>query len=222
MSTTTHHLSDETLQDYAAGSLDAPMETLVACHLTMCGRCRARAMFADAVGGALLDGSDTVHTSASASDVLARGARDESPTTPSSPAADAAPPTISDVPRPLARLLPSDLDELDWRRVAPGIRQFNLGTRHRRHGAFKLLQLAPGTTLSDHGHNDRELTYVVRGSYTDELGQFRAGDIADLDDHDNHRPVVDPGEPCIALIATHSPVRFSGMLGRIMQPFVGI
>ena len=129
---------------------------------------------------------------------------------------------VESVPRPLGRLLPTDLDALRWRRVAPGIRQYNLDDRHRRDGAFKLLHLAPGVTLSDHGHNDRELTYVVRGSYTDELGRFRAGDIADLDDHDNHRPVVDRDGPCIALIATQSPVRFSGVLGRIMQPFVGI
>ena len=215
MSTTTHHLSDETLQDYAAGSLDVPMETLIACHLTMCARCRARASFADSVGGALLAGHDEVKVDASASDVLSRAVRDER-----SPVV--ARPVVPSVPRPLARLLPTDLDALDWRRVAPGIRQFNLGTRHRRHGAFKLLHLAPGTTLSEHGHSDRELTYVVRGSYTDEIGRFRAGDIADLDDHDQHRPLVDPGEPCIALIATHSPVRFNGMLGRIMQPFVGI
>lgn len=215
MSTTTHHLSDETLQDYAAGSLDVPMETLVACHLTMCGGCRARAAFADSVGGALLDAGDRVRVCASASEVLSRSERERTPAT-------RRPLPVTDVPRPLARLLPTGLDELDWRRVAPGIRQFNLGKRHRRHGAFKLLHLAPGTTLSEHGHNDRELTYVVRGSYTDELGRFRAGDIADLDDRDKHRPVVDPDEPCIALIATHSPVRFSGMLSRIMQPFVGI
>ena len=216
MTTTTHHLSDETLQDYAAGSLDVPMETLVACHLTMCHHCRARASFADSVGGALLAGNDEVRVEASAADVLARAARNDADVT------GAAAASLGGVPRPLARLLPADLDALDWRRVAPGIRQFNLGTRHRRHGAFKLLHLAPGTTLIEHGHNDRELTYVVRGCYTDELGRFCAGDIADLDDHDEHRPVVDADEPCIALIATHSPVRFNGVLGRILQPFVGI
>ena len=243
MSSTTHHLTDETLQDYAAGSLDVPMETLVACHLTMCARCRARSGLADSVGGALLDEEAAVAAvTASADDVLSRAERDRRrgdmertdlgertdrgreasrrplPGRPLRPRRS----SMASVPRPLARLLPTGLDELDWRRVAPGIRQFNLGTRHRRHGAFKLLHLSPGTTLSEHGHNDRELTYVVRGSYTDELGRFGPGDIADLDERVEHRPVVDPGEPCIALIATHSPVRFSGMLGRIMQPFVGI
>ena len=218
----THHLTDETLQDYAAGSLETPMETLVACHLTMCARCRARSIFADAIGGSLLSEHDAAPVRVTAAEVLARAVVEGRTTMPDTAPEPVATHPIGDVPRPLGRLLPAELDGLDWRLVAPGIRQFNLGTRHRRHGAFKLLHLAPGVTLSDHGHDDRELTYVVRGSYTDELGRFRAGDIADLDDHDNHRPVVDPGEPCIALIATHSPVRFNGVLGRLMQPFVGI
>ena len=120
-------------------------------------------------------------------------------------------------------MLPKSLDELDWRRIAPGIKQFNLSDQHRRYGAFQLLSLEPGVVLSAHSHNDRELTYLVQGSYTDEIGQFRAGDIADLDGHqETHQPVVDSEESCIALIATHSPVNYSGMVGKIMQPFVGI
>jgi putative transcriptional regulator len=89
-------------------------------------------------------------------------------------------------------------------------------------GAFKLLHLAPGVVLSAHSHNDRELTYVVKGSYQDEIGRFKAGDIADLDGEVVHQPVVDTNEPCIALIASYSPVTYQGMLGKIMQPFVGI
>ena len=220
----THHLTDETLQDYAAGSLDAPMETLVACHLTMCARCRARSIFADAIGGSLLEDHDAAPVRVTAAEVLARAVvegRTKMPRTPPEPVS-ASSQASDDVPRPLGRLLPTRLDGLNWRRVAPGIRQYNLDDRHRRDGAFKLLHLAPGVTLSDHGHRDRELTYVVRGSYTDEMGRFRAGDIADLDDQNSHCPVVDRDGPCIALIATQSPVRFSGVLGRIMQPFVGI
>ena len=128
------------------------------------------------------------------------------------------------IPRPLARLLPEDgVEQLDWRRIAPGIKQFNLSSQHRKHGAFQLLHLEPGVTLSEHSHNDRELTYLVQGSYQDEIGHFQAGDIADLDVHEKaHKPVVNSDVPCIALIATHSPVNYSGVLGKIMQPFVGI
>lgn len=216
-----HHLTDETLQDYTVGALSASMETLVACHLSMCSHCRARASMAEDIGGNFLDQIDPSPVHQSAVELMLRGqsAADQHP---DHNTASLATSPIDGIPAPLARLLPKALEELDWRRVAPGIKQFNLSTQHRRFGAFQLLHLAPGVVLSAHAHNDRELTYVVKGSYQDEIGRFKAGDIADLDGDVAHQPVVDTDEPCIALIASNSPARYSGMLGKIMQPFVGI
>lgn len=211
-----HHLSDETLQDYAAGALSSAMETLVACHLTVCAHCRSRAAHYDQLGGHLLATSDAVDVRGSAADIIARA--EASPPLADTPAADAQP----GVPKPLGRLLPAPLESLEWRRLAPGIRQFNLSQEPRRNGAFKLLHLSPGVQLSDHTHADRELTYVVTGAYTDEFGCFSAGDIADLDGNHCHKPVVSSDEPCIALIASMAPARYSSVFGRIMQPFVGI
>lgn len=215
-----HHLTDETLQDYAVGSLGSSMETLIACHLTVCRHCREKAALADNIGGSLFDQYDTVPVSQLATDVL-KQAKEASPE-PKIPLTTVTNLKSEGVPRPLARLLSTDLENLDWRRIAPGIKQINLSDKPRRMGAFKLLHLAPGVVLSAHSHNDRELTYVVKGSYQDEIGRFKAGDIADLDGEVVHQPVVDTNEPCIALIASYSPVTYQGMLGKIMQPFVGI
>jgi len=106
-----HHLTDETVQDYAVGSLSAPMETLVACHLTVCGLCRQRAALADRIGGDLFEQFDSAQVKLSATDVLQQTTtavretdRKESISIP----------TIKGVPRPLARILPTDLDQLDW------------------------------------------------------------------------------------------------------------
>jgi len=215
---TSHHLSDETLLDYSNGSLTPSMETLVACHLTVCPHCRRRNTLVDEVGGELLADQEPAATKLSAAGLLSR-ARNEpaiSVSKPLNPVGDAS------VPRPLGRLLPGPIEALNWRSIAPGIKQFSLSNQHRKDGAFKLLRIEPGVALSQHTHNEQELTYVVRGSYTDELGQFCAGDIADLDNHVEHCPVIDEGEVCIALIATDAPVKYSTMIGKIMQPFVGI
>lgn len=217
----THHLTDETIQDYAAGGLSMPMETLVACHLTVCSHCRRKAQLADGIGGSVLGASQPAAVALSASDLIARASQSDevAQLRESGPATT---PVATGIPRPLARLLPTDLNELNWRRIAPGIKRFKLNDQPRRQGAFQLLHLDPGVLLSAHSHNDRELTYLVKGSYTDQLGRFKAGDIADLDHRATHCPLVDSEEPCIALIATQSPVRYTGMFGKIMQPFVGI
>jgi len=214
-----HHLSDVTLLDYAAGALDISMEVVIASHLTLCPVCRAKSAFADSVGGVMLAAGESSAPRVSALELLAREIDSPDTDTADGIGADTA---VSDVPLPLARLLPGKLESLEWRRIAPGIKQFNLTQKSRKKGAFKLLRLDPGVVLSEHTHNDLELTLVLKGSYVDEIGRFKSGDIADLDDNVVHQPVVDTDEPCIALIATLSPVRYSGMMGRLLQPFVGI
>ncbi|MBX2884744.1 MAG: ChrR family anti-sigma-E factor [Granulosicoccus sp.] len=227
-----HHLTDETLQDYAAGALDHSLEVVIACHLTLCSECRRKSGMIDTVGGLVLQDSEASTTKASAADIFNldarrseyRGEHNHTDDSTNDPAQLTPPltPTVPGVPRPLGRLLPATLEDLHWKTIAPGIKQHNLSSKHRKHGAFKLLHLSPGVVLSQHSHQDRELSLVLRGSYHDEIGRFKAGDIADLGDDVLHQPVVDTDEPCIALIATQSPVRYTGVVGRLLQPFIGI
>jgi len=194
------------------------METVVRCHLSVCKQCLQKVRLAEAVGGAILEETESHRVLGTAEDLLARA----SMTQEAHPVSQTRFSTPPGVPAPLAQMLPHGLESIDWKRLVPGIKQHNLSDQPRRNGAFKLLYLEPGVVLSAHTHNERELTYVIKGSYQDEIGRFTAGDIADLDNDDVHQPVVDTHEPCIALIATHSPVRYTGVLGKIMQPFVGI
>ena len=225
----THHLTDTTLQSYAAGALSPAMETLVACHLTVCAACREELAVHEALGGAVLRSGEPVSPRASATDALARVGR-IGPARAGGPGPEAAPALLdaprdspaAGVPRPLGRLLPLPLETLDWHLTAPGVHQYNLSRGPRTVGAFKLLRCAAGVARAAHTHRERELTFVLRGGYADEVGRFGPGDIADLDDTVEHRPVADDAEPCIMLLATDSPVRYTELLGTLMQPFVGI
>lgn len=217
MEALSHHLADDTLTAYAAGSLSQPMETLIACHLSVCPMCRSRANAADSVGGAMLGDCEVVPMRSNARAIIDQTAHSADNVVELPPINK-----IPGVPAPLARLVKGPLEELDWKRLAPGIKQINLTDQPRKMGAFKLLHCDPGVVLSQHSHTERELTYVVKGSYQDEIGRFKAGDIADLDDDDVHQPVVDTDQPCIVLIATDSPVRFTGVVSKLLQPFVGL
>jgi putative transcriptional regulator len=86
----------------------------------------------------------------------------------------------------------------------------------------RLFYIAPGTTIPRHTHGGSELTLVLSGSFMDEIGHFQSGDLADLDDSVCHKPVADTDQPCICLIATDERLRFSGVLGRMLRPFIGI
>lgn len=65
------------------------------------------------------------------------------------------------------------------------------------------------------------MTLVLSGAYRDAMGRFGCGDIADLDEHIEHQPRVEPGEPCICIVATEAPTRFKGFFSRLLQPWCG-
>ena len=87
---------------------------------------------------------------------------------------------------------------------------------------LRLLKVQNGQAMPEHGHGGNELTLVLDGSYTDEFGTFSAGDVADLDDSVEHRPIADRETGCICLIASDSKVKLKGVIGRLVQPFAGI
>ena len=214
-----HHLDDSTLLAYAAGTLPQGMTLLVACHLHECPRCRQTLLQAEAVGGALLEALEPVPLNTQALQTVM--ARLDQPDTNLSSTGSL--PTISgssDLPLPLQHHFKGDLDSLPWRRLGYGMHHIDLklaGT-----GTTRLLKIAPGISVPHHTHTGNELTLILRGSYADEIGRFCAGDVADLDDTVQHQPIVDTDQDCICLIATDAPLRFSGLMGRLAQPFIGM
>jgi putative transcriptional regulator len=212
-----HHADDSTLLSYAAGALPESFSLVMAAHLEQCERCRQRLLEAEDVGGTLLGVIEAEPLAGNNMDKV--WAAIES----GQPEPEAAPqPVVDGLPSVLGRYLPGGLDGIRWRTVAPGIRQYLLKDVESGHGTARLLSIAPGTTIPHHSHGGSELTLILKGSFADEIGRFRAGDLADLDDSVHHQPVADTAEPCICLIATDERLRFTGMFSRLLQPLIGI
>lgn len=214
-----HHFDDATLVTYASGALPAGMALLVSSHLAWCERCREQARCGTAIGGALLEQTETEALSPDALDRVM--ALLDEPMNETQVEAPLAPPIAdTELPVPLAARLGCTLDELPWRRLGYGVQQYDLG--YEGSGATRLLRIAPGVSVPHHGHRGNELTLILRGSYSDELGRFCRGDVADVDSEVKHQPIVDTDKECICLIATDAPLRFTGLMGRLVQPFIGL
>lgn len=216
-----HHPDSATLVSYAAGSLDEGFATLVAAHIASCDACRAALREIENVGGALLETVEASPMSRSSLDRALTLLDDHAdmPAVPMEPQPKGARPSV---PAPLARLLKGSLDDIAWKTVAPGVAKHVLPVSKTARSTLTLLRIAPGTKIPDHGHGGMELTLVLEGSYRDVFGRFGPGDIADLDEHAEHQPVVDSPEACICLVATEAPTRFKSFFGRLLQPIVGI
>lgn len=227
-----HHPSDALLVAYGAGSLGEGLSLAVAVHLAHCPDCRATLAEVEALGGALLeDLPPAALENLSLAATLDRLDREEAPANPcmalrikphwSKPKAASPPAPVPALPRPLRAYVPT-LDGLSWQRLAPGVRRVELLPRTASGGAAQLLRIAPGTALPHHGHGGLELTVVLSGHFADELGRYGPGDLAEVDGDTNHQPIADSHRDCICLIATDAPLRFTGLMGRLMQPFIGL
>jgi len=216
--TANHHATDETLMRYAAGTLATGPAIVVEAHLSACPACRARVGTFEAIGGAVLEQSGSTPLSPHAlSDVLARIDAEEGV----SPG-DAPPPAPVEID---GVRLPDSLRGCEigrWRWIGPGMRMSRIGVPHDPEANLILLKSGPGRALPDHGHVGAEYTYIVSGSYTDRLGQFRPGDLAEVDEDVEHQPVVDADGECICLAAMEGKMRFNGFIGRMLQPIFGI
>ena len=216
--TIAHHLDEATIMAYAAGTLDEALSVVAACHVAWCGFCRAAVRQAEFAGGELLSELDPADVSP---DCRARTlARLDQATLYRLPVPAKA---KGELPEPLAQLLGSqDLADLAWRKRAPGVAMVDIKLSPAAHGQLRLMKIAPGMALPEHGHGGEELTLIFSGAYRDALGRFARGDVADLDEAIEHRPVVEADAPCICLVATEAPTRFKSIIARLMQPFLGI
>lgn len=215
-----HHPDDATLLSYASGSLDEVFSTLIAVHLASCADCRRRIREIEAVGGDLLEHEAGAGLSAGAAARMMERLDQEVEIAPI--ATPRARKVESELSPTLARLIGGALDDIHWRPVAPGVATHRLPTSEGAKGSLLLLKIAPGKKVPEHGHGGMEMTLILDGSYRDELGRFGPGDVADLDEHVEHQPVVDSAVPCICLVATEQPTRFKGFFSRLLQPLVGI
>ncbi len=219
-----HHITDELLMAYSAGTLPEAFSLVVATHVSLCDECRARLESYDAVGGALLEKMDgAIDLSAGSLDAtLARiAAWKDAQDRPASAITQALAPEEQPVfPAPLRDYVGGDPAAVRWRPVGGGVRQAVLPTS--REASVRLLYIPAGTAVPDHGHRGTELTLVLQGAFRDEHDRFGAGDIEIATEVTQHTPVAEPGPDCICLAATDAPLRFSGWLPRLAQPFLRI
>ena len=89
-------------------------------------------------------------------------------------------------------------------------------------GDLRLIKIAPGQVMPEHGHGGSELSLILDGSYTDAMGRFGVGDLADLDEEVEHKPAADRKTGCVCLIAVEQKARLKGLFARMVQPFVGL
>jgi putative transcriptional regulator len=213
----THHVPEEMLLEYAAGTCTDAAALAIACHAALCGACRARVGALEEVGGRFLDAGDAAALAPGALEaVLARidappQPRAEAAAVPTSPAFLAP----YDLPRPLLRRLAETSAGSDFRFVVPGVRAIDLPAAEGV--TIRLINFKPGVTIPIHDHGGPEHIVVFTGALEEEGKQrFERGDISICDTGQRHEQRVAAGEPCIALVVNEGKLQPLTLRGRLL------
>lgn len=186
----------------------------------MCAQCADFIVDVEAIGGALLDSCAPMGLGENALDKVLTRIDGETISIPaiekrcerSLGAAERS------VPSPLRSYLDRPLDQLKWRQRGP-VGEIRLLPDMNGYET-RLLKIRAGAKLPSHTHDGLEATLVLRGSFADCTGEYRRGDLA-MADHDlDHSPIAGGEEMCICLAVTTAPLRLTGTIGRLLNPFV--
>lgn len=204
---------------YASGRLDAGFVLLLETQAAIRPSMSAPLFAGDVIGGAMLELESQTPMSLNALD-CALAALDHEPTREQKAAANASKDIheLIRLPRPLQDFALDAAGERGWRSAGRGLQVMGLDVDARTE--CELMRIEPGCGAPRHSHRGNEFTLVVAGGFTDEMGSYGPGEISIAGPGDEHQPVADPGEVCLALAVRDGDLEFKGMLG-IVQRLLG-
>ncbi len=206
---------DALLGAYAAGTLNVPLQALVAAHLEISPKNRrfvASLEAARAADVARMEPRPLMNRDAALAAIFAAAPSSAVHATSSSAADDTFPESL----RRFAGMAASDVP---WRFRLPGVREFRFMESDA--GEAMLYWIKAGRRLPSHTHAGDEVTLLLRGGFTDSLGHYIRGDIAIADEDLDHKPRADEGEDCICFAVTDAPLQLTGPVSRLLRKVFG-
>tara|TARA_Y100001970_G_scaffold213008_1_gene260220 strand:+ start:3700 stop:4335 length:636 start_codon:yes stop_codon:yes gene_type:complete len=120
---------------------------------------------------------------------------------------------------PLNNLV-GDFNNINWKSIYKGFKEFNIPLDDEDH--IKLIKMDPGTSVPLHSHNGKEFILVLDGSFYDEYGEYKKGDLQINDQKIKHHPTACEKDGCICLSITEKDVVFFGRFGSALNLFTFI
>ena len=209
----THLAPDELLADYASGAATPGVALLVATHLTHAPQSRARLDAMESVGGAVLKDAAAAELSNDALSATLAMLDEEGTTAANAPAGTGH--ASGPLPAIVVDAFGSDFDDIPWKFQLPGLS----AAEFDGFGDEKviLLRARPGAKIPQHTHEGSELTLVLTGCLSDGGVDYRKGDIAMNDEHDDHRPQITGDEVCYCLVVQQGALRFTGTFSKVLN-----
>jgi putative transcriptional regulator len=214
MSRPTHHPDPSTLMAFSAGTADEAFSAVIAGHLAYCPDCRAAVRRLETVGGVLMTMEPPEPVSSGALKRLLDAAT----------GAEVIERSLQrwlyrEIPLPISSYVREEFAGVDWRTAHAGVSTADVSLHAKAQSQLTLMRLEGGKAAEFHRHGGQELMLVLRGAYWDEFGEYRVGDLADLDGGE-HEPHAEPDHECVCLVALDAPITIPPVQMRVVRPFL--
>jgi putative transcriptional regulator len=219
-----HHPKFELLQSFVKGELPASLSAGIAIHADMCPECQEKifqlteqlsyASFEEAyLDRFIVEEDDTLDNTDDVDFDQAIAAITESSDI------DIVEPKVEKTItfKEQVYTLPSVLNNMEFGKKA------NIGKLARARIQLdeneihsSLLHIEPGGSVPEHTHNGFELTVLISGTFSDEAGDYEAGDFIMLDKQHQHHPISEQG--CLCFTVANDSLHFTQGINKLLNP----
>lgn len=225
MSSIKNYIDETSLAAYAAGQLSVGQSLMTAAHIDMCPELESEVARLEALGGQLLEelkpSNDIGY--AMLGNILNR-IEEQEENFPDHSYSEVS--VIRDeskdlFPQTIRRFLGFNYSQTRWRFAGPRSMISHLW-QDGMGGRMWMFKSRAGTVTPIHKHSGIEWTLILKGGYSTKEGHFLPGDLHQVDENDEHQPIMDENEDCVCLVFTEGPTIYSSFLPKIMQKFTKI
>lgn len=230
-----HHPSLSVLLQYSAGNLNPALALCVSTHLHHCKACQKAVQLLDCYGGELIEQAKPAKVSSNSFDRVmkaineAEAAKALEETLPLEESALSAngrkrvvPSALSayasHLPAPLQPTLQANAKS-EWTKLSSCLDAMHIKVGQDQYEA-NFHRIARGGKVLEHDHKGHEVTVVLYGSFSDENGSYQVGDYVERMSGERHTPTATQDSECLCLSVVDAPVKLTGVLNRIINPFI--
>lgn len=208
------HPSSDQLIEFSSGTGSSALSIAISTHLHFCGECRVRVGELESTAAVLFEEQSSIPVEMEGFDKLMSRIAAE----------PAAPKTVTKqeptrFPPMIEKLINRDTEALDWRNPMKNLRVCRLMTDESGF-ILGLHHMKSGGRVPNHTHRGNEISVVIEGGFSDALGSYRPGDFIHLSTDHVHSPQADADGDCWLLSIVEAPVKLTGPLGWLVNPFL--
>ncbi|WP_196160126.1 ChrR family anti-sigma-E factor [Reinekea sp. G2M2-21] len=210
------HPSSDQLIEYSSGSGSTALSIAISTHLHFCADCRHHVNEIESTAAVVFEQQQALSLSTGSFDSLMAKIK-QAPQVPAVQERVAKSPTR--FPPVIEKLIKRDTESLTWQKPMKNLRVSRL-LKDETGMILGLHHMTSGGRVPHHTHRGNEISVVIEGGFSDEMGSYGPGDFIHLSKEHFHSPQADADGDCWLLSIVEAPVKITGPLGWIVNPFL--